>query len=370
MTPKQLNIQSANTLIAKENDDSVVVEMWSKYNQENNIGEWSMFGDCTEFDTLHFYYRIKPKEESEVIPSNNLFQSNHCLGCGADFDVIGDYCRCKKKEEIEVKLGETQIDALSQKPLGNIKQAPLSDDELKILSEEINDIDIPKKDVFDEELKKDFTNKKAMKGILENTNFIPLDTPKDKCPKCDGTGSSSGLVPCSECDGWIEHTGNTCPVDCETVIKVKHKNGAESLGLSKASMFSWGISTNSITHYRLHHEVKCSICETAENVSSLGLCEDCEKKEIESYKTAKKTYNIIKQNTETRPVSEWTDEEIHNRVVNEGWWVRPKGYDYYYRISQFTFTESGEDYCTIGGNYFSMLDLRIAEIVKEIPYEE
>jgi hypothetical protein len=50
---------------------------------------------------------------------------------------------------------------------------------------------------------------------------------------------------------WIEHTGDTCPVDPETVVEVRSAAGNE-VGPSPAVCFWWTVSGPSrITHYRI-----------------------------------------------------------------------------------------------------------------------
>jgi hypothetical protein len=50
---------------------------------------------------------------------------------------------------------------------------------------------------------------------------------------------------------WIEHTGDTCPVDPETVVEVRSAAGNE-VGPSPAVCFWWTVrGLASITHYRI-----------------------------------------------------------------------------------------------------------------------
>ena len=56
---------------------------------------------------------------------------------------------------------------------------------------------------------------------------------------------------------WIQHTGEECPVDGDTTIMVRFKNGGESNGFSKAAEWphwiKWG-GDMEITHYRIPME--------------------------------------------------------------------------------------------------------------------
>lgn len=51
---------------------------------------------------------------------------------------------------------------------------------------------------------------------------------------------------------WIEHTGDTCPVDPETVVEVRYK-GHPTNGLGEARVFLWRgpESQWNVTHYRI-----------------------------------------------------------------------------------------------------------------------
>jgi hypothetical protein len=51
---------------------------------------------------------------------------------------------------------------------------------------------------------------------------------------------------------WIEHTGDTCPVDPETVVEVRYK-GHPTNGLSQARVFLWSRPESqwSVSEYRI-----------------------------------------------------------------------------------------------------------------------
>lgn len=240
----------------------------------------------------------------------------------------------------------------------------LSEDELKILKEEMDDIEIPKEETSINDIKivrcknnssEYFGLNKKCGYCGEVHNVIDHDSkckPKEeKINEVDGidnilnvknyTGEgvkiAGALLP--DKDGWIEHIGTTCPVDGETEIKLKI-NGEERYVIQKAKDCYWGDNTN-ITHYRLHKEEKKSMklsefempffdihnklfesetgYEKQDDKLFGGKFVYCDKNRNEINETMyKEAFNDWKSKlNKSRPVSEWTDEEIHNRVVNE-----------------------------------------------------
>lgn len=66
-------------------------------------------------------------------------------------------------------------------------------------------------------------------------------------------------------DGWIEHTGTTCPVDGDVPVDVKFHSGTVKTKNSFKILWEqgeWGVS-----HYRLHKEEKKEISLTKEEIN-------------------------------------------------------------------------------------------------------
>jgi hypothetical protein len=40
-------------------------------------------------------------------------------------------------------------------------------------------------------------------------------------------------------DGWIDHDGNGCPVDAETLVEVLFRDGSKNSGIWMARRYSW-----------------------------------------------------------------------------------------------------------------------------------
>ena len=58
-------------------------------------------------------------------------------------------------------------------------------------------------------------------------------------------------------DGWIEHTGDECPVDPEAEIIIRNSSGEELTGFArKASFFYWNKSISNIIHYKIIKEAE------------------------------------------------------------------------------------------------------------------
>ena len=48
----------------------------------------------------------------------------------------------------------------------------------------------------------------------------------------------------SRLGGWVPHTGNECPVEFDTIVRVRLKGGLESSVADKAGHWMWGLEAH------------------------------------------------------------------------------------------------------------------------------
>lgn len=73
----------------------------------------------------------------------------------------------------------------------------------------------------------------------------------------------------TDADGWIEHDGKGMPVDGETRVWVRFRDGVEVCFTSLASEWGWGgEGTDTITHYRIVDEAKPAAVDPVWSTSS------------------------------------------------------------------------------------------------------
>lgn len=59
-------------------------------------------------------------------------------------------------------------------------------------------------------------------------------------------------------DGWIEWGGGECPVDDDSIVEVRFRNGELGSGVTRADCLIWrhGLDDVDIVAYRLHRDIK------------------------------------------------------------------------------------------------------------------
>lgn len=60
----------------------------------------------------------------------------------------------------------------------------------------------------------------------------------------------------TDADGWIEHEGKGMPVDGETVVEVRFRDGYWASSMPAMNRFWGAAGLNTITHYRIVDEAK------------------------------------------------------------------------------------------------------------------